>query len=172
MDSRHGARSLVAITVLCSCAAALCWGDDDGPAAAASPNSRTIPVVPPPALKLVAEPAWSPRPARPAPPPAESKASTPGTSDESVKFSAEGKWDVAGYNNDQVIYTVFITNRDPRIIRCTTLLQGYFYEKGEKHSVNDRQSTTVFPQQRAQAGNWQGMDRKTGANFSVKCHPM
>jgi hypothetical protein len=79
---------------------------------------------------------------------------------------------VAGYNNDQIIYTVFITDLDQRIIRCTTLLQGYFYEKGEKHSVSDRQSTTVFPQQRTQAGNWQGMDRKTGATYTVKCRPM
>lgn len=89
-----------------------------------------------------------------------------------AQFASEAKWDLAGYNNDEVIYSIFITSQDPRIIRCTAVLNGFFYENGEKHSVSDRQSTTVFPQQRVQAGNWQGMDKQSGVNYSVKCHPV
>jgi hypothetical protein len=70
-----------------------------------------------------------------------------------------------------VIYTIFIESHDPRIIRCIIQLSGFYYENGEKHAVSDRQSDTVFPAQRVQAGNWQGMDKDSGATYSVKCHP-
>jgi len=104
------------------------------------------------------------------PPPPGPAAALPSAQDAAVKYEAEGKWDLAGYNNDEVIYTIFITNHDPRIIRCAVELKGFYYEDGEKHSVSDRQSSTVFPEQRVQAGNWQGMDEKSGATYSVKCH--
>src|SRR5262249_46795826 len=127
---------------------------------------------------IVPEPAWSPRPPRPraiAPqttPAAAVTSQDKAANDQPVDFTSEGTWDVAGYNNDEIIYTIFITNRDSKIIRCTTELKGFYFENGEKHDVSDRQSTTVFPQQRAQAGNWQGMDKSSGATYSVKCHPM
>ena len=146
----------------------------NAPVAVASPAaSSTNPLI-------VPEPAWSPRPPRaravaPAAPitpstPSGAAASTSAT--QPALFASEAKWDLAGYNNDEVIYTIFITSQDPRIIRCTAVLNGFFYENGEKHSVSDRQSTTVFPQQRVQAGNWQGMDKQSGVNYSVKCHPV
>ena len=137
-----------------------------------APPAATSPPSPPaPGFKPV--PAWSPRPQRAAvvPPPATDTTAPATSSDQPAQFSSEAKWDLAGYNNDEVIYTIFITSRDPRIIRCTALLTGFFYENGEKHSVSDRQSTTVFPQQRVQAGNWQGMDKESGVNYSVKCRP-
>jgi len=89
-----------------------------------------------------------------------------------VQVSSEAKWDLAGYNNDEVIYTIFITSHDSRIIRCITKLDGFFYDHGEKQTVSDRQSTTVFPDQRVQAGNWQGMDKSSPVTYSVKCHPV
>ena len=124
---------------------------------------------------LVPEPAWSPRPPRAAAvapvAPSTHAGAAANTPSQPAQFSSEANWDLAGYNNDEVIYTIFITSRDSRIIRCTAVLDGFFYENGAKHSVSDRQSTTVFPQQRVQAGNWQGMDKESGVNYSVKCHP-
>jgi hypothetical protein len=88
------------------------------------------------------------------------------------RFATEAKWAVAGYNNEEIVYTILITNRDTRILRCTTLLQGSYYENGKKLSISDRQSSTVFPDQQVQAGNWLGMDEKSGATYSVKCRPL
>jgi hypothetical protein len=141
-------------------------------AAASSTSGATTP--PTSASALVPEPAWSPHPRRPpaiAPTePATIRPQAATGDDHPAQFSSEAKWDLAGYNNNEVIYTIVITSLDLRIIRCTTDLKGFFYENGEKHTVSDRQSTTVFPQQRAQAGNWQGMDKQSGTTYSVKCH--
>jgi len=144
-------------------------------ASAGAPQPTPAPMQPSPVI--VPLPALSPRPARaPAIPPIvtarQSAAAAQKTEDSSALFSAEAKWDLAGYNNDEVIYTISITSRDPRILRCTTELQGAYYENGEKHTVSDRQITTVFPGQPTTAGNWQGMDKQTGATYSVKCHPV
>jgi hypothetical protein len=131
-------------------------------------------VVPPPPVLLIPKPAWSPRPARAAAvaPKLQNAAPPEGDrGDHPAQFTTEGKWDLAGYNNDEVIYTIFIESQDPRIIRCVIELSGFYYENGEKHSVKDRQGDTVFPSQRVQAGNWQGMDKDSGATYSVKCHP-
>jgi hypothetical protein len=164
-------RALVVFAVL-GFAALSCQADDDVstplPAAAIATAAP-----PPPTPKLTAEPAWSPRPPRPrAVPPTTTNPTQPAPAgqDATVKYEAEGKWDLAGYNNDEVIYTIFITSHDPRIIRCAVELRGFYYEDGEKHDVSDRQSSTVFPEQRVQAGNWQGMDKKSGATYAVKCH--
>lgn len=89
-----------------------------------------------------------------------------------VKFAAEAQWDLAGYNNDEVVYTISIANQDVQPIRCVTELRGFYFQDGEKHSVADRQSVTILPQQRVQAGNWQGMDKDSGAAYSVKCRPV
>jgi hypothetical protein len=107
-------------------------------------------------------------PAVPPPPSAQ-----PAAADRSpALFTAEEKWALAGYNNDEVIYTIIITSHDSRIIRCNTELQGFYYENGKKVGISDRQSSTVFPTQNAQAGNWIGMDQKSGSTYSVKCHPL
>ncbi len=87
------------------------------------------------------------------------------------KFTSEAKWLLAGYSNNEVVYTIFVTNQDPRIIRCTTEVKGTYFENGQKMSVSDRQITTVFPNQPTQVGNWMDLDEKSGATYSVKCHP-
>jgi hypothetical protein len=96
----------------------------------------------------------------------------PNDAAEPVKFSSEGKWGLAGYNNNEVIYTILVTNHDFRIIRCSLEMQGFYFENGKKLTVSDRQSTTVFPEQEVQAGNWAGMDQPSGATYTVKCHPL
>ncbi len=176
------------IICLFAMATCVCRADDPptnapSPVAAAPVDTRVASsapasagATPASAPALVPEPAWSPHPRRPpaiAPTALAAAIPQPATADDQpVLFSSEAKWDLAGYNNDEVIYTIIITSLDSRIIRCTTLLNGFFYENGEKHTVSDRQSTTVFPQQRAQAGNWQGMDKQSGTTYSVKCHPV
>ena len=87
-----------------------------------------------------------------------------------AKFSTDAKWETAGYNNDEIVYTILVTSHDSRIIRCTTSLQGSYYENGQKQSVSDRQLSTVFPDQQVQVGNWMGMDQQSGATYSVHCH--
>jgi len=178
-------RSLMFLVALAACSS-LGWADDETastplPARPGIPGAaQATPSTQQPPPGIVPVPAWSPRAARPRPSAAAAADAGSGAAatdtqdkaeDKSVQFSAEAKWDVAGYNNDEVIYTIFITSHDPRILRCVTELQGAFYENGEKHSVSDRQVTTVFPEQQVQAGNWQGMDQQSGATYSVKCHP-
>jgi hypothetical protein len=162
-------RRLIILAALCL-ATLVCRADDDS-------QSKPLPkpqgpVPPPPPVNLVPKPEWSPRPARPpAVAPKLTQIAAPADGDHPAQFSTEGKWDLAGYNNDEVIYTIFIESHDPRIIRCVVELSGFYYENGEKHAVKDRQGDTVFPSQRVQAGNWQGMDKDSGATYSVKCHP-
>jgi hypothetical protein len=87
-----------------------------------------------------------------------------------AKYSTDAKWETAGYNNDEIVYTILVTSHDSRIIRCTTSLQGSYYENGQKQAVSDRQLSTVFPDQQVQVGNWMGMDQQSGATYSVHCH--
>ena len=87
-----------------------------------------------------------------------------------AKFSTDAKWETAGYNNDEIVYTILVTSHDSRIIRCTTALRGSYYENGQKQPVSDRQLSTVFPDQQVQVGNWMGMDQQSGATYSVHCH--
>jgi hypothetical protein len=148
--------------------------DTEAPAPGLSGSSAPAPVVRPAdrSPAFAPEPLWSLRHQR-APATAPVAAPQPVTDIGSpVQVSSEAKWDLAGYNNDEVIYTIFITSHDPRIIRCITKLDGFFYDHGEKQTVSDRQSTTVFPDQRVQAGNWQGMDKSSPVTYSVKCHPV
>jgi hypothetical protein len=88
------------------------------------------------------------------------------------KFVSEAKWVLAGYNSDEIVYTVFVTNQDARIIRCTTEVKGFYFENGAKLSISDRQITTVFPNQPTRVGYWMDMDQQSGATYSVKCHPV
>ncbi len=99
-------------------------------------------------------------------------AEVPAAAPDAPKFVAEDKWLIAGYNNDEIIYQVFITSHDTRIIRCTTLIHGFYFDNGTKQSISDRQITTVFPNQPTQAGTWLDMDQKSGATYSVQCHPI
>jgi hypothetical protein len=93
-----------------------------------------------------------------------------GSAADAPKFVAEAKWLLAGYSNNEVVYTIFVTNQDARIIRCTTEVKGTYFENGQKMSIADRQITTVFPNQPTQVGNWMDLDEKSGATYSVKCH--
>jgi hypothetical protein len=107
----------------------------------------------------------------PAPAPAAATGPT-GPTPGDPKFASEAKWVLAGYNSDEIVYTVFVTNEDPRIIRCTTEVKGFYFENGTKLSISDRQITTVFPNQPTRVGYWMDMDQQSGATYSVKCHPV
>ena len=65
-----------------------------------------------------------------------------------------------------------MTSHDARIIRCTADLKGTYIENGQKLSISDRQTATVFPNEQTQLGNWSGMDQASGAIYSVKCRPV
>jgi len=85
-------------------------------------------------------------------------------------YSVDASWVIAGYNDDEVIYSIIITNQDPRIIRCSTLLTGSYLENGTRHTVSDRQGVTIFPGKQQSAGRWVGMDQTAGATYKVTCH--
>ncbi len=91
---------------------------------------------------------------------------------DAVRFAADARWEIAGYNNEEIVYTILVTNQDKRIIRCTTQIKGWYYENGQKLGIEDRQLTTILPDQQTQVGNWMGMDEKSGASYSVKCRPV
>jgi hypothetical protein len=149
--------------------------------AATPPASATMP-----GLQLATVPAPSARARGVAPGLAAAQDGTPSTTQSSVPavngetapaaapatFHAEEKWSLAGYNNNEPIYTILVTSHDARIIRCTADLKGTYIENGEKLSIADRQTTTVFPNQQVQIGNWSGMDQQSGATYSVKCRPI
>jgi len=97
--------------------------------------------------------------------------SSASTAQDTPKFTTEAKWILAGYNNNEIVYTIIVTSQDSRIIRCTTDMQGFYIDNGEKQSISDRQVTTVFPNQPTQVGNWMDMDEKSGATYTVKCKP-
>jgi hypothetical protein len=86
------------------------------------------------------------------------------------QYGVDASWVIAGYNDDEVIYSIIITNQDPRIIRCSTQLSGYYLENGTRHSVSDRQGVTIFPGKQQSAGRWVGMDQTAGATYKVTCH--
>lgn len=89
-----------------------------------------------------------------------------------ARFATEARWATAGYNNEEIIYTILVTNQDSRIIRCTTQIKGAYFDNGQKLSIEDRQVSTVFPSERTQIGNLMGMDQASGATYSVKCKPV
>ena len=86
------------------------------------------------------------------------------------QYSVDASWVIAGYNDDEVIYSIIITNQDQRIIRCSTMLSGSYLENGIKHAVSDRQGVTIFPGKQQSAGRWVGMDQASGATYKVTCH--
>jgi hypothetical protein len=85
------------------------------------------------------------------------------------RYRVDASWVIAGYNDNEVIYSIIITNEDPRIIRCSTLLSGFYLDNGAKHAVSDRQGVTIFPGKQSSAGRWVGMDQASGATYKVTC---
>jgi hypothetical protein len=127
----------------------------------------------PEAATSAASAAAAPTPAAPITDVSATKADQPSADGKPpARFTTEAKWDTAGYNNDEIVYTILVKSQDSRIIRCTTSLQGSYYENGAKQSVSDRQLSTVFPDQQVQVGNWMGMDQQSGATYAVHCHPL
>lgn len=153
----------VLILSLCLCTASMA-DDDVATTAAPTPSATASP-------KIVAMPDVVTSGANASPQPSNAMPSTNGDA-EAARFVTDAKWEIAGYNNEEIIYTILVTSHDKRIIRCTTELKGSYFENGKKLSIADRQSSTVFPDQQVQVGNWMGMDEKSGATYSVKCHPV
>lgn len=87
-------------------------------------------------------------------------------------YTTQAKWEVAGYNDNELVYHIFIHSTDVRILRCTTLLEGSYVEDGITYPVTDRQVTTVFPGQETQVGNWLGLDQKSGTRYQVQCRTL
>jgi len=85
------------------------------------------------------------------------------------KYSIDASWVIAGYNDDEVIYSIIITNHDQGIIRCNTMLSGFYLDHGARHAVSDRQGVTIFPGKQQSAGRWVGMDQTAGATYKVTC---
>jgi hypothetical protein len=154
--------------------AAVCAADDPGPAAG-TPSAATAqptpsaddpqPAAPTPGAIVLVPPPATPRADGPQPAPG-------AIAPEPAKFTADAEWQIAGYNNEEIIYTILVTNEDSRIIRCNAELQGYYIENGKKVPIADRQSSTIFPGKKANVGHWMGMDQKSGATYSVKCRPI
>jgi len=103
------------------------------------------------------------------PGPADTAAATPGEAAATAKFASDAKWEIAGYNNEEIVYSILVTNQDTRILHCSAELHGFYFENGEKRSISDRQSTTVFPGKQVNVGHWMGMDQKSGATYKVSC---
>jgi hypothetical protein len=135
--------------------AMICLGGSVALCAAGDPTPQNVP---------------RPRQATPAdvptPPAAQADRAAPA---DAPKFVSEAKWLLAGYNNNEIVYTILVTNQDLTILRCTTQMQGYYFENGQKLTIADRQVTTVFPNQSTQVGNWMDMDQSSGATYSVTC---
>ena len=97
---------------------------------------------------------------------------TDGGDASALHFSSADKWEHAGYNQDEIIYTVFITNHDTRILRCRTEIRATSINNGQKAEISDLQVTTVFPDKEAQAGIWSGLDEPSGATYTVSCRAL
>lgn len=98
----------------------------------------------------------------------EDSGQTAGGADEPL-YGVDASWVIAGYNDNEVIYSIIISNQDPRIIRCSTQLSGYYLDNGTRHAISDRQGVTIFPGKQSSAGRWVGMDQASGATYKVKC---
>lgn len=156
-------KSSALILSLCLCTASMA-DEDSATTSTPAPPATASP-------KIVATPDAAASGAKVSPQPSNAVPTTNGDV-EAARFVTDAKWEIAGYNNEEIIYTILVTSHDKRIIRCTTELKGSYFENGKKSSIADRQSSTVFPDQQVQVGNWMGMDEKSGATYSVKCHPV
>jgi hypothetical protein len=89
-----------------------------------------------------------------------------------ARFTTTASWEIAGYNDEEIVYTILIHSLDSRILRCTTSLQGSYIENGQKQTTTDRQLVTVFPDQEIKAGNWMGMDPQSSVAYVIRCRPL
>lgn len=89
-----------------------------------------------------------------------------------ARFTSQDRWQHAGYNLDEIIYTVFITNVDSRILRCRTVVHATYINNGQRNELTDLQTTIVHPDDQGQAGIWAGLDEASGATFKVTCKPI
>lgn len=124
------------------------------------------------AARATDAPSTRPRQTMPSPSAANSADDAKGATaaQDAPKFVTEAKWLLAGYNNNELVYTVIVTNEDARIIRCITDVKGTYIDNGKKLVISDRQTTTLLPNQPTQVGNWMDLDQDSGATYSVKCH--
>ena len=83
-----------------------------------------------------------------------------------VRFTTDAQWLHAGYDQGTTVYQIFIVSQDTQILRCNTLLQAHS-ETGAV--LNDQQTSTVFPGQRTQVGNWTGLDQDGETHYTVDC---
>jgi|GEM_PF-3455580 len=97
---------------------------------------------------------------------------TTDTTPDAARFTTDQQWEVAGYNMEEIIYTISITSHDTRILRCRTHMEGHYLDNGTLAAISDEQTSTVFPDQQVRVGNWTGLDEKSGATFTVKCKAM
>lgn len=97
---------------------------------------------------------------------------TPDTTADAPRFTTDQEWEIAGYNMEEIIYTISITSQDTRILRCRTHMEGHYLDNGKLIAITDEQTSTVFPTQQVRVGNWTGLDEKSGATFTVRCRPM
>jgi hypothetical protein len=96
----------------------------------------------------------------------------PATAPSTSHFASEDRWEHAGYNLDEIVYTVFITNHEPNILRCRTEVHGFYFNNGQKGEISDVQVSTVFPDKQVQAGIWSGLDEPSGATYKVSCRAL
>ena len=95
------------------------------------------------------------------------------TSDPSgPQFASQDRWEHAGYNQDEIVYTVFIMNHEPNILRCRTEIHGFYFNNGQKGEISDVQVGTVFPDKQVQAGIWSGLDEASAATYKVSCRAL
>jgi hypothetical protein len=137
-------------------------------AAAATPATVTA---------AAATPATAVAPAAPATPAASApgaagSTTTAATTPSTAQFASLDRWEHAGYNQDEIVYTVFITNHEPNILRCRTEIHGFYFNNGQKGEISDVQVSTVFPDKQVQAGIWSGLDEAAGATYKVSCRAL
>jgi hypothetical protein len=119
------------------------------------------------------------------PAPAAPSASAPGTTGSAIaaaptaaatpsttQVASQDRWEHAGYNQDEIVYTVFITSHEPNILRCRTEIHGFYFNNGQKGEISDVQVSTVFPDKQVQAGIWSGLDEASGATYKVNCRAL
>lgn len=141
------------------------------PAAAASATSATTPAQGAPATTL-ASASGAHIAGASAAAGATATAAAPTAAAANGPFASQDRWEHAGYNQDEIVYTVFITNRDANILRCRTEIHGFYFNNGQKGEISDVQVSTVFPDKQVQAGIWSGLDEASGATYKVSCHAL
>lgn len=86
-----------------------------------------------------------------------------------TSFTTDAQWLHAGYDLGTTVYQIFITSQDAQILRCNTVLHAHAEAGGE---LSDQQTSTVFPGQRTQVGNWTGLDQDGETHYTTECKPI